>query len=291
MPKTAYSEGMKYTQFSLKRLARSLRPERNRRAAAVLALAATVTTVLAGGMGASALAQASRTPATFDAPAVIELFTSQGCSSCPPADRLLADLARKPNIIALSLPVDYWDYLGWKDSLAQPAFTARQKAYAAARGDGHVYTPQVIVDGLHHGVGSNRQAIIALAKKSLGAKGAMKVTMTVATRSSVAGGKVICELGAATPKSARKAGLWLYRVAKSREVKIGRGENTGRSVRYVNVVRSISFISDWDGTAKRVEIDAGTLKQGDADGWILLLQSGTKDRPGAILAAAKAEGF
>jgi hypothetical protein len=278
---------MKNIVISPKCLVRRLLLGHSRRVAPILAFAAAFVAAPVGGHSTSALAQDARMPAAFEAPAVIELFTSQGCSSCPPADRLLAELARKPNIVALSLPVDYWDYLGWKDSLAQPAFTARQKAYAAARGDGHVYTPQVIVDGLHHGVGSDRRAIIALAKKSLGKNGAMKVAM----RSSVAGGKVICELGDATAKSARKAGLWLYRVAKSREVKIGRGENTGRTVRYVNVVRSIAFISDWDGTAKRVEIDAGTLKQGDADGWILLLQSGTKDRPGAILAATKAEGF
>ena len=78
---------------------------------------------------------------------VIELFTSQGCSSCPPADRWLAAIARAPDVVAVSFPVDYWDYIGWRDTLASPAFTARQKAYAAARGEGQVYTPQVIVMG------------------------------------------------------------------------------------------------------------------------------------------------
>src|SRR4051795_347758 len=77
--------------------------------------------------------------------AVVELFTSQGCSSCPPADAYLAELARRPEIIALSLPVDYWDYLGWKDTFANPAFSARQRAYASARGDGQVYTPQAVI--------------------------------------------------------------------------------------------------------------------------------------------------
>src|ERR687884_289212 len=87
--------------------------------------------------------------------AVVELFTSQGCSSCPPADAMLGELARRPDVIALSLPVDYWDYLGWKDTLAQPAFSARQRAYAGARGDRQVYTPQVIVNGATPCVGSD----------------------------------------------------------------------------------------------------------------------------------------
>ena len=80
--------------------------------------------------------------------AVIELFTSQGCSSCPAADKLLSELRDDPNLITLSLPIDYWDYLGWKDTLAMPGHTARQKAYAVARGDSHVYTPQTVIDGL-----------------------------------------------------------------------------------------------------------------------------------------------
>src|ERR1700684_4346361 len=81
-------------------------------------------------------------------PVVLELFTSQGCSSCPPADALLAELAKNPSFVAVSLPVDYWDYIGWKDTLASPAFTQRQKDYSAARGDGQVYTQQIVVDGI-----------------------------------------------------------------------------------------------------------------------------------------------
>ena len=80
--------------------------------------------------------------------ALIELFTSQGCSSCRPADRLLAELAHDPSLIALSWHIDYWDYLGWKDTFSQPAFTARQKAYGAVRGDRHIYTPQVVLNGV-----------------------------------------------------------------------------------------------------------------------------------------------
>src|SRR5918911_4976469 len=94
---------------------------------------------------------ASQTPK-----AVVELFTGQGCSSCPPADAFLLELAGRPDVVALSFPVDYWDYLGWKDTLAQPAFTARQRAYASARNDKQVYTPQAIVNGAKAVVGSDR---------------------------------------------------------------------------------------------------------------------------------------
>src|SRR5437868_2138610 len=90
---------------------------------------------------------------------VIELFTSQGCSSCPPADKLAGELARDPSLIVLSLPVDYWDYLGWKDTLALPGHTNRQRAYSKARGDREAYTPQVVVNGVMHVLGSYKTAI------------------------------------------------------------------------------------------------------------------------------------
>src|SRR5271166_6724750 len=106
---------------------------------------------------------------------VVELFTSQGCSSCPPADKLLGELAGDPSIVAISVPIDYWDYLGWKDTLADPRNTARQKAYAHVRGDGQVYTPQAVVNGSIHALGSDKVAIeqaIAKSRKS----GAMSVS-------------------------------------------------------------------------------------------------------------------
>jgi hypothetical protein len=91
--------------------------------------------------------------------AVIELFTSQGCSSCPPADKLLGELARDPTLVAMTLPVDYWDYLGWKDTLALHGHTNRQRAYSQVRGDREVFTPQVIVNGVLHVLGSDKAAI------------------------------------------------------------------------------------------------------------------------------------
>src|SRR5215468_7884684 len=102
----------------------------------------------------AAVAAFATTEASAEPRAVIELFTSQGCSSCPPADKLLGELARDPSIVALSLPIDYWDYIGWKDTLAKPRHTARQRSYAKSRGDGEVYTPQVVINGVARAVGS-----------------------------------------------------------------------------------------------------------------------------------------
>src|SRR5713101_3335428 len=113
---------------------------------------------------------------------VIELFTSQGCSSCLPADKLLGQFVSDPSLIAVSLPIDYWDYLGWKDTLADPRNSARQRAYSRVRGDREVYTPQVVVNGSVHALGSDKEAIeaaIALSHKS-GMTLSVPVTMTVA---------------------------------------------------------------------------------------------------------------
>src|SRR5580693_7151049 len=109
--------------------------------------------------------------------ALIELFTSQGCSSCPPADKLLGQLAMDPSLIAVSLPIDYWDYLGWKDTLADPRNSARQRAYSHARGDREVYTPQVVVNGSLHALGSDPDAIEQAILQSR--KGGMALSLPV----------------------------------------------------------------------------------------------------------------
>src|SRR5882672_3262806 len=111
-----------------------------------------------GTLGVCAIVAIIR-PAHADPRAVVELFTSQGCSSCPPADKIIGELAKDPDVIALSMPIDYWDYLGWKDTLADARFSARQKAYSQMRGDRDVYTPQVIVNGSTHLIGSDRVGI------------------------------------------------------------------------------------------------------------------------------------
>ena len=101
-------------------------------------------------------------PATAQSPVVVELFTSQGCSSCPPADKLMHELAKRDDVIALALHVDYWDYIGWKDVFAQPEFTARQRAYARLGNRKMIYTPQMVINGRDHVVGSNPKDTNAL---------------------------------------------------------------------------------------------------------------------------------
>src|SRR5438128_7402078 len=151
--------------------------------------------------------------------AVVELFTSQGCSSCPAADKLLGELAADPSLVVISVPIDYWDYLGWKDTLADPRNTARQKAYAHARGDGQIYTPQVVVNGSLHALGSDKAAIelaIAASRKN----GAMSLLPTLALTDG--------RLTVSVPDAAdfhTGAEVWLFGLSRSATVAIGRGEN------------------------------------------------------------------
>jgi hypothetical protein len=218
---------------------------------------------------------------------VIELFTSQGCSSCPPADALLEKLAREPGVTALSFPVDYWDYIGWKDTFAFPAHTARQKAYAAARGDNHVYTPQAVINGLMHAVGSDRTEITTARQLSFGDKGAMNVPLALKDE----GDKLVASAGAARDGGANWGALWVVPVLKSRAVAIGRGENSGRTVTYTNIARAMKKIGDWGGTATTYEIPKADLKARDSDAWVVMLQASNGGKPGAVLAVARSEGF
>src|SRR6202007_878750 len=118
-------------------------------------------------------------PAHADPRAVVELFTSQGCSSCPSADRVLGELAKDPSIIAMSMPIDYWDYLGWRDTVADARFSARQKAYSRMRGDREVYTPQAVINGSTHVIGSDRAGIEEAIDTTLKGNEVMSVPVTM----------------------------------------------------------------------------------------------------------------
>jgi hypothetical protein len=222
-----------------------------------------------------------------DISAVLELFTSQGCSSCPPADALLAELAKNPSFVAVSLPVDYWDYIGWKDTLASPAFTQRQKDYSAARGDGQVYTPQIVVDGITHVVGSDGAKVDQALHESAGQQGVFSVPLHVTE----VNGDLVGELGAAGDNAPKWGSVLLLQIARKRVVAIGRGENAGHTYTYTNVVRSIDRVGMWNGVAMRFEVPAAEMIRRDSDGYVVLLQAGKSNRPGAILAAAKSGGW
>lgn len=211
---------------------------------------------------------------------VVELFTSQGCSSCPEADRILGELAREPGVLALSYSIDYWDYLGWKDTLAQPDFTARQKAYAHARGDRAVYTPQAVVNGLAHAVGSDRSDIQGVIRSTKGELGAKRVSLEV-DRS---GGDIVIRAGAGSRPANGAATIWFVTYEESRTVEIKRGENRGRTNTYYNVVRHIAPVGRWSGEAVSVSVP---MPRGKGGKCAVILQEGSPGEPGAILAAAR----
>jgi hypothetical protein len=240
-----------------------------RRLASAIAIAASIAAVII----------ATRSDAADRPRAVIELFTSQGCSSCPPADALLGELAQDPRIVALTLPVDYWDYLGWKDTLASHAYTERQRGYADARGDRKVYTPQVVVNGLAHAVGSDRSAIEqAIVRTNGGAK-----SLTIEAGLERAGDGVALSVAPGQAPS-EGADVLLAWVDSIKWVRIERGENTGREIAYHNVVRRLSSVGRWTGAALRLELPDILLTPGQR--LAVIVQAGVQGRPGAILAAA-----
>jgi len=224
--------------------------------------------------------------ASADPKAVIELFTSQGCSSCPPADELLAEYAGKPDIVALSLPVNYWDYLGWKDTLAHGAFTERQKAYAHSRKDRQVFTPQMIVNGKKSCIGSDRAQIEQAIEYTSKGRTALPVQVNL----SEGNGTVTIALEETPETTQREAEVWVLPVLKSQTVPIERGENHGKTITYSNVVRGLNRVGEWRGGSARFEVPLETARAG-GDAYVVLLQSTDAARPGIILGAAKGPGL
>lgn len=212
--------------------------------------------------------------------AVLELFTSQGCSSCPPADALLQKFADDPSIIALSLPVDYWDYLGWKDSFATARNTERQRGYAKTRGDGAIYTPQVVVNGQLHVNGSKRTDIEA----AIDATAAKPAAPQVPIRFWQERNTLNIMAGAALPGSPpREATIWLGVVQQSGTVDIKAGENSGRALTYTNILRDLTPIGLWKGQAMRIQIPRGAVMLAETQKSVVLIQEG---RAGPIIGAA-----
>lgn len=205
-------------------------------------------------------------------PTVVELFQSQGCSSCPPANANVIALSTRPDILALSFQVTYWDQLGWKDTFGSPQYTARQWDYARALRHDNVWTPQVVVNGRTDVVGIQKGEILtAIARADRGPSGPL-VT--------VAGGRVT--ITGAAPAAAGASAVWLVRYDPNIvQVPIARGENGGRTLPHKNVVRSLSRLGDWSGPAKSFP-----LPKPDASGLqsAILVQAGPG---GPILAAAR----
>ena len=233
-----------------------------------------------GALGVCAIVAMVR-PAHADPRAIVELFTSQGCSSCPPADKIIGELANDPSVIALSMPIDYWDYLGWKDTLADARFSARQKAYSKTRGDREVYTPQMVVNGATHVLGSDRARI----------EGAIETTrkagvMSVPVSMKVAGEQITVSVAASPAPLVAHGEVWICAVSKAVPISIGRGENRGREITYHNVVRNLLKVGDWNGSSGSWTVPLVNLSREGVDAAAVYLQDGSREKPGAMLGAA-----
>ena len=176
-----------------------------------------------------------------DRPIVVELYTSQGCSSCPPADAFLHELAKRDDVLPLALHVDYWDYIGWKDSFADPAHTVRQRAYARAGGERMIYTPQMIIDGLEHVVGNRPRDVNNLIKKHQADRDGVKVELA-------RDGDNLTINATANPGTSGPLVVHLVRYSPEETVKINRGENAGRTLSYANIVTEMNVLEpNWNG--------------------------------------------
>ncbi|TPI45244.1 DUF1223 domain-containing protein [Mesorhizobium sp. B2-9-1] len=254
---------------------------RLRLAALALALTALGGVALAAEPGKAVMDKPRTDNAEIDKPlGVVELFTSQGCSSCPPADELFAELAGKDDIIALAYHVNYWDYLGWQDTLSTKENTERQYDYMRAFGSRSVYTPQAVINGRSHVNGASRKDVDgALARMDRTGEG-MRVGIKVSRTSD----RVMIDAGDAG-NGPTDAHVVIVYFDPPQMVKIGQGENSGRSLTYWNAVSDIQTAGMWHGKAQRYELPMTEIaKKG---GCAVLLQSVGKDgMPGPILGAA-----
>lgn len=228
-------------------------------------------------LGAGAMASCLVRPSLAGVPpsVIVELFTSQGCTSCPPADNILSELRGMPGVIVMAYHVDYWDYLGWQDTLANPEFSQRQYDYAKFRGDMDVYTPQIIVNGAVHLVGSKKPEIIdAIAKASSSG-------LPVPLQMSQTAEEIAIEIGEGA--AVNDGMLWLMPLQAEVSVNIERGENAGRTMIYNNVVRRIVPAGMWQGKRARFVLPKEAVLPTQCRSCVAVLQRG---KAGPILGAA-----
>lgn len=209
-------------------------------------------------------------------PVLVELFTSQGCSSCPPADSVLGQIRNDEDVYAVSLNVDYWDYLGWRDTLAKPEYSKRQFDYGKARGDMQVYTPQVVINGRYHAVGNRRSTVDEVIGK--GRASGLSVPVELSMTNS--------EIKASLPRQSfdGEATLWLMAIEPEFSQKIERGENTGTTVTYYNVVRNMVPAAMWKGEAFSGSWMRNAVMTKDCKSCIAVLQ---RDKTGPVLGLAR----
>lgn len=213
------------------------------------------------------------TAAQAQGPVVVELFTSQGCSNCPPVDALLGELAMQGDVIALGLHVDYWDYIGWPDEFANPAFTARQHGYARASGSTVVYTPQLVINGTSRVVGNQPMNVFSEIMTEAETVDPVRLDVSAAE----GGFEVRFQLAGGVPEAGMVVQLVSY--TPHQRVVIGRGENANRVIDYYNIVRSWDVVAEWDGMSP---LAMTVLPQADLPHVVIVQEAGF----GAILGAA-----
>lgn len=206
---------------------------------------------------------------------LLELFTSQGCSSCPPADAMFKDLAARDDVLALALHVDYWDYIGWADNFARPENTARQKAYARMAGEGTIYTPQIVIGGVDHVVGFKPMKVADLLAAHRAEIGT--VDLDVETENGQLRVSAVAENGAALPGDLL---VDLVRFEPEETVQITHGENAGETITYANIVTGWDHLGQWDGTGA-FEANAAIPAEGPLA--VIVQEQG----PGRVLAAVR----
>jgi hypothetical protein len=221
--------------------------------------------------------------AAGDAPplVVVELFTAQGCSSCPPADIYLGELAQRPNVLALAWHVDLWDYIGWADPFARPWATARQRGYQQSLNERFIYTPQMVVNGAAQGVGSERDAIEALLRAAAAAAPPPHPELTLRRRQD---GALLVEVGAGESPPRAPADIWLIGFDRPHETRVLRGENEGQTLTDYQVVRSYRRLGGWPGWSLELVVPAAEAAALGDGGIAVVLQAA---QLGPVLAAAR----
>jgi hypothetical protein len=209
--------------------------------------------------------------------AVVELFTSQGCSSCPPADALLTSLAERDDVVALAYHVDYWDYIGWEDTFAHEGFSDRQRGYAKGWGSSSIFTPQMVVNGSEGVVGSRRGEVHdAVASAQLPLPISVRVH-----------GNDMLKLSIPADASLGDATIWLVRYLDRAEVAIDGGENAGKTMVYTQVVTDRQMLGMWEAdTGAEVKLPLAGLDAETGGGVAVLVQQERNGMPGPILGAA-----
>ena len=212
------------------------------------------------------------TPAVADGPVVVELYTSQGCSSCPPADEMMHELAKRSDVIPLAMHVDYWDYIGWADSFADPANTRRQQQYARVAGTSSIYTPQMIIGGRDHVIGTKPMDVANLIQRHGGSPTGTQIVLQRSGDRLQITGRTAQALPSGTV-------VQVVRYSPQETVDIRRGENAGRTLSYANIVTDWNTVGQWSG---RGALDMTVSISGTAPIVVIVQQPG----PGAVMATA-----